>query len=215
MAYSDHDDARQAPSHPRGPNQVRVAVFRAAITLFGEKGPDAVSVRDIASLANVNHGLIHRYFGSKDQLLQAVIARYASDCRQVINQSASALQAVGNIFDLVQEQPSIARIFAHLLLTGHPANEIALKDAGSSRLAVALEQAGLQTTPTDARLMGALCVVVAFGWSLFEDFILYAVDHREDATNARSAIKQLMALLVQLRLEDGGSYLVVPSKPPA
>ena len=50
------------------------ALLEAATRLFAERGPAAVSLRDVAREANVNLGLIHRYIGSKHDLLAAVLA---------------------------------------------------------------------------------------------------------------------------------------------
>lgn len=202
MTTKTAEQARRKPvsARPRGPEQVRQALFEAAESLFGAKGPDAVSIRDIAAEANVNHGLVHHYIGGKDQLVHAVIARYAAHCRCVIDQSESALEAVTNIFDLIQNQPSISRIFAHLLLSGHPPHEIAIKDAGSSRLSAVLEHAGAGEISADAKLIGAVCIVLSFGWSLFEDFILYAVDYKYEAAEARLEIKKILDGLVRSHL---------------
>jgi AcrR family transcriptional regulator len=43
------------------------------VELFAEHGPASVSVRDVACHAGVNHGLVHRHFGSKDDLLAEAI----------------------------------------------------------------------------------------------------------------------------------------------
>ncbi|MBX3286199.1 MAG: TetR/AcrR family transcriptional regulator [Actinobacteria bacterium] len=51
----------------------RAKLLAAAVELFSEQGPASVSIRDIARHAGVNHGLIHRHFGSKDDLLAEAI----------------------------------------------------------------------------------------------------------------------------------------------
>jgi AcrR family transcriptional regulator len=68
-----------AATAPRGRDAVRAAVIAAAEALFAERGYSAVSVRDLAAAAGVNHGLIHRHFGSKDGVLQAVLQGMFSD----------------------------------------------------------------------------------------------------------------------------------------
>jgi TetR/AcrR family transcriptional regulator, repressor for neighboring sulfatase len=49
------------------------ALLESAIELFAHHGPASVSIRDVARHAGVNHGLVHRHFGSKDDLLAAAI----------------------------------------------------------------------------------------------------------------------------------------------
>lgn len=58
---------------PRGREAVRNALIEAAARLFAERGPSQVSVREVAAEARVNHGLVHRHFGSKEGLLRAVL----------------------------------------------------------------------------------------------------------------------------------------------
>ena len=41
-----------------------------------EKGSHAASVKTIASMAGVNHGLVHHYFGSKEGLFIALLKKY-------------------------------------------------------------------------------------------------------------------------------------------
>ena len=49
------------------------AITAAAARLFGQRGPNSVSLRDVADEANVNVGLIHRHIGTKEDLLGAVL----------------------------------------------------------------------------------------------------------------------------------------------
>jgi AcrR family transcriptional regulator len=51
----------------------RDALLASAVELFAAHGPASVSIRDIAHHAGVNHGLVHRHFGSKDDLLTEAI----------------------------------------------------------------------------------------------------------------------------------------------
>ncbi len=47
-----------------------------ALALFAERGVENVSIKDLASEAQVAQGLIYYYFESKDALLQAVFQRH-------------------------------------------------------------------------------------------------------------------------------------------
>src|ERR1700749_726236 len=51
----------------------REHILVVAEALFGEKGFDGTSVRDIAQQAGVNLAMISYYFGSKEKLLEALI----------------------------------------------------------------------------------------------------------------------------------------------
>ncbi len=51
------------------------AILDAAEALFAEKGYDATSLQEICDLAGVTRGLPNYFFGSKEQLYQAVLER--------------------------------------------------------------------------------------------------------------------------------------------
>jgi AcrR family transcriptional regulator len=51
----------------------REHILTVAEKLFGDKGFDGTSVRDIAQQANVNLAMISYYFGSKEKLLEALL----------------------------------------------------------------------------------------------------------------------------------------------
>ncbi|UJW30910.1 TetR family transcriptional regulator [Saccharothrix sp. AJ9571] len=53
----------------------RQALLDAAEVLFAERGFDRTTVREIARQADTNQALLFRYFGSKDALFEAVVAR--------------------------------------------------------------------------------------------------------------------------------------------
>lgn len=50
----------------------RERILANALTLFADRGPDAVSVRDIAAASEVSPALILHHFGSRDGLQQEV-----------------------------------------------------------------------------------------------------------------------------------------------
>lgn len=63
---------------PSAADETRMRLVRAALVLFGEKGFDATSTREIAAAAKANIGSIAYHFGSKDGLRQACAAYIVS-----------------------------------------------------------------------------------------------------------------------------------------
>jgi len=62
-------DAKPFDSYPHGAQQL----MRAAERLFGERGVDGVTIRELLDVAGqANKSAVHHYFGSKEGLLQAV-----------------------------------------------------------------------------------------------------------------------------------------------
>jgi TetR/AcrR family transcriptional regulator, repressor for neighboring sulfatase len=56
-----------------GERTADVALLASAMELFAEHGPASVSIRDVARHAGVNHGLVHRHFGAKEDLITAAL----------------------------------------------------------------------------------------------------------------------------------------------
>jgi AcrR family transcriptional regulator len=71
----DDQGAREAPPSTATATQptTRDALLASAIELFAQHGPASVSIRDVARHAGMNHGLLHRHFGSKDALIAEAI----------------------------------------------------------------------------------------------------------------------------------------------
>lgn len=58
------------------PDETKARILAATDQLFGELGFDATTTRDIADRSGVNKALIHYHFGSKDELLVALLDDY-------------------------------------------------------------------------------------------------------------------------------------------
>jgi len=58
---------------PRGDSAVtRQSILAAARELFAARGADSVGVREIAAQTGVNHALVHRCFGAKNDIAAAI-----------------------------------------------------------------------------------------------------------------------------------------------
>ncbi len=88
-------------SHSKPPAQTptssadltRKALILAALKLFGSKGFDGTSTRDIAALANANIGSIAYHFGSKDGLRLAAADHIVQTIQAVAGQAMGDLEA--------------------------------------------------------------------------------------------------------------------------
>ena len=72
-------------------------IFNAAERLFAERGIDAVSTRDIIDAAGVNGGSIHYHFGTREQLIVALVERRAGYLGVQRNRYLDELEASGEI----------------------------------------------------------------------------------------------------------------------
>ncbi len=80
-------DAGRGPGRRRGSPDTRGAVLAAARAAFADRGFDATSTRAVAAAAGVTPGLVHHYFGSKDELFVAAL-ELPFDPRKVLGAAA-------------------------------------------------------------------------------------------------------------------------------
>lgn len=178
-------------SPPRGPDAVREALIEAASTLFAERGPGNVSIRAIARAANVNHGLVHHYFGSKDALLRAVLDHLSSE-------AAAEIAGVGDPTLVARAGGATerhGRILAHLLLEARNPAEVQTDHPALQSLIRQLRAMGL--TEREARERAALVASLVMGWQLFEPFLVRAAGLDRSARTRAEAldagVKRLLA----------------------
>ncbi len=174
---------------PRGKEEVREALLAAANRLFGESGPDRVSVRDVAQEAGVNHALLHRHFGSKETLLREVLSAHARAFRQAASEGDGAPLLV-RMFETALQRPAFIRILAHLVLSGDDPQDWVLPEGGVLRLAERL--AGEEELSAEQRLDAAILSSVTLGWLLFEPFLLFAAGVPGQEEDARTRLKVLL-----------------------
>src|SRR3954449_7156753 len=71
------------PSYSRlDPAQRREEILDAANALFAERAYDEVSVEDIARAAGVARGLVHHYFGGRNDVYIALLERLGAQREQ-------------------------------------------------------------------------------------------------------------------------------------
>jgi AcrR family transcriptional regulator len=158
-------------------------------------------VRDIAEKAGVNHGLIHRYFGSKEALVRAAVKRTSA----AVNAERPTPPEMAWTLRLFRERPELARIVARCCLDGptdvlkYAGTEPAVRREIHATIRAALERTGLGAA-IDPRVLNALGVAALLGWVVFRPLLDAAFDLPKDA-DARMA---RVAALVDRVLGIGG-----------
>jgi TetR/AcrR family transcriptional regulator, repressor for neighboring sulfatase len=175
-------------SKPLGKEEVVAAVLSAASELFAEKGPAATSIREVAARAGVNHGLLHRHFGSKRQLLAATLQHLADSGAKLRESGAPAEQ-------LAAAQELHARVMVRSTLDGFPIEELQKRFPAMERF---LEQ--VRSGHTDerrARLVAAHAMALQFGWGLMAPTLraAFGLDDLSDA-EIRAAVAEQVAKIV-------------------
>lgn len=107
----------------------RVRLLDTAERLFARQGYAATSIRQVAERANVNPAMIHYHFGSKLELMEAVLDRALQPLMKTIAQSDSErspdlIQLIGFISNMASTHPAIPRLLVReVMLSGGPLRE--------------------------------------------------------------------------------------------
>lgn len=118
-----------------GDTTSRALIRNCALRLFGERGPDAVTVRDIAACANVSPGLVLHHFGSKRGLREAVDAHVSSMFDAMVDKALAEpdafatgephmVKSFAELFaDIASENSPIPAYLRRLVLSGDPVGQ--------------------------------------------------------------------------------------------
>ena len=169
-----------AQSEIKGRDAVRKALISAAARCFAERGIGAVSVREIAKEAGVNHGLVHRHFGSKDGLVHETLATLAASVETRLGHltgSESLAELIPKIFGGTQAVGLHWRVVTHALLEGMSVDELQQSFPVFQRLVDAAERAGREKNAAVAQ--ATLIFATGLGYMVFEPYLKGAVKAEE------------------------------------
>jgi AcrR family transcriptional regulator len=190
-------DARVAGAapRPRGRDACVAAIVGAASLLFAERGPAAVSLREVAAAANVNLGLIHRHVGSKDDLLAAVLRARPGVDEADVDAYEDPARLIVDLATQREPRPLQLLVIVRALLDGY---DLASLGVDLPYLRRGAELVAERLGPTDARVRSALGAAVVLGWHTVGDAYLRLLGGGEIApdelaASLRPAIEAMMA----------------------
>jgi AcrR family transcriptional regulator len=98
----------------------RQTILAATMKLFGQKGFEGTSVREIAAEAEVNPAMISYYFGSKEKLFESLVEQRAAFLKGVFaeivnNSNLSNIEKLYIVIDSYVDRIFISPQFHHLL----------------------------------------------------------------------------------------------------
>lgn len=154
------------------------ALTEAAADLFAEHGVNGVTVRRIAEAAGVNHGLVHRHFGSKEELARRVGDYFDERMRKAVGEPGTLAEAVRRASAASRGDPRLLRYIARLILEG---GEDAMPRGPGNYLRSLAELAGRNgdrgSLPggLDPRELVFIIAALGLGMELFGDYLAGAV----------------------------------------
>ena len=164
-------DRRRRPRRSR--EQVSKALIDATAALLAERVSGRITVRDIAEAADVNPTFVHRYFGSKRNLMRAAIERADLNVVARIEEMPDVVQGGPAVFHAALQERELVAALARASLDG------ALEDLSSGRPAVGAllerflsELEGARTQGRhDPRVIVACLTSATMGYALFGPFV--------------------------------------------
>jgi AcrR family transcriptional regulator len=127
--------AREPKSMPR-----KESLLRAAERVFGEKGFDGASIRDIADAGGVKIGSIYNFFSDKHALHSAVLERayarlqeYVEAAELTDDPAANLRRVLGAVARFFDEHPMAHRMIAHEMMHFPGENERAIRLLSKTR----------------------------------------------------------------------------------
>ena len=164
-------------------------LIAAATELIQKRPYSEVGVRDIAELADVNHGFVHTWFGSKNDLLLAVVRQQFQELADVVR-SAEPGQPALNFYD--PRVVSVVRLVLWLDLegvdTGNLFKDMPILDALTARF-VAVEN----IDPSIARAAAIQAISIGLGAGTFSPIL--GMDKTEDTAPIMDLWRHVVGLL--------------------
>jgi AcrR family transcriptional regulator len=185
---SEEAAARRSPSSgPRGGReQVTERVVLAAQELFARRGFAGVTVREIGERAGVSHALIHRYLGSKKDILEAVFKYNAPPMVASALSEVGAREATLAMTRVLRaDRRDYVRLVTRLALDGMSVESLGhgfpafgvLVDTLQRESDSAAVQAGWSPDPL---VLAVAATALVFGWTALEDWFPAFTGWRED-----------------------------------
>jgi AcrR family transcriptional regulator len=190
---------------PSGRDEVVEALLDAANRLFAQSGPADVSLRAIAREANVNHGMVHRHFGTRDDLVDQLLGRVAERWTAEAQSAGDFFAAIDLIMSDADEAEASAgtwlRLLAWSFLTDTPgrSGEQQRRHATLDLLPRMLDD----QAPDQAAISTATALALIFGWRFFHPYIRPAL-HLDDLEfeTLHDAMRERLHRLIDLPDRD-------------
>ena len=156
----------------RGRDEVKQALVDAATKLYQRRGPRRVSVREVATEAGVNHGLVHRHFGSKAALTAEVMTQLVARLQAelwVEDEAVELGDALRTVFAATRKHAAYWQLLARSLLDGDDPRKLQGSFPVVERLVAVVAASG--RAGAQAPAWTAVLVAAGLGLLVFAPFV--------------------------------------------
>jgi AcrR family transcriptional regulator len=94
------------------------ALIAAARDLFAERGPDGLTIVEVAKRAGLNRSTAYQHFRNRAELSQAVAEEFATELGEMLKEPRGLAEQIDFFVHYFEEHPNIARLWMFHLLSG-------------------------------------------------------------------------------------------------
>jgi AcrR family transcriptional regulator len=192
--------ASDRTSRPRDANATKERFVVAAIEEFAAHGLAGARIDEIAERAGANKRLIYAYFGSKDDLFDAVLARTLGVLTDSVPFTADDLVGwAGSLFDRLVAEPHVLRLATWRNFERNDASPAELASYASKLKAIkAAQKSGEVTGDIPAANLLALLMGMVNSW-LQASAALRDLGGGADAMSTRTVNRHRRSLVLAVR----------------
>jgi AcrR family transcriptional regulator len=142
----------------------RAALVAAARGLFAERGPDALTIVEVAKSAGLNRSTAYQHFRSREELTQAVAEDFAAELRGLLAEPRDFADQIAFFAHYFQQHPDIGRLWMFHLLAG----QSRLREGWTEYMdSLATMASSPDSMPDiDAEMLGIIGLTSALVWSV-------------------------------------------------
>lgn len=179
------------------------AIIDAAVDLYAGRNPDEVTVRDIAERAGVSHALVHHYFGTKSEVLRAVLDRNAEGFHTKVDWTLPAERGAVEVFRAALDSRDYALAILRSSVDGKSPEELQDGFPTMDQLIEVIKRRDpaddLPIEKCDPRVAAVVLVAFVFGWMATENWLLQAAGIGEDdVDDVHSQIECVLRAIVRM-----------------
>lgn len=192
--------------------QTRERILGAADALFGELGFDVTTTRDIAERSGVNKALIHYHFGTKDDLLEALLEGYYAKLGEALTAAlgrrkglAAQVEDVLDAYaDFLAEHRSFTRIVQREVASGRHVERVVQRTLPMFQLGMTWLDEALTGAPRDFDAVQVLTTVygMVVTWFTYGEVLRQLSGKDPFAPAALAARKRHVKKVVSLLLAE-------------
>ena len=153
------------PLRRRDFEQNRARILDAALALAAERGPEALTVSEVAHRAGVNRTTAYQHFRTRDALLGAVMEALGNAVTELLSAPMGFEERIDQMARYFVHHPEIARLALHQLLAENPFPRGPWKRYVAQVERLTADSAGGRA-PVEADILAHVLMAAGLLWSL-------------------------------------------------